>query len=127
MDTGTISNSGMNLQEFELSYGSLTILDLENTNPTAYLKSGVYWNAGYPSISESGALLNNNMTTTSTALTVQGSANPLLKFPASGYIRIDNEVISYTGKTSTSLTGLTRSINGVIQAHSIGSYLITTI
>ena len=127
MDTGTISNSGMNLQEFELSYGSLTILDLENTNPTAYIQSGVYWNAGYPSISESGALLNNNMTTTSTTLTVQGSANPLLKFPASGYIRIDNEVISYTGKTSTSLTGLTRSINGVIQAHSIGSYLITTI
>jgi hypothetical protein len=127
MDTGTISNSGMSLQEFELSYGSLIILDLENTNPTAYLQSAVYWNAGYPSISESGALLNNNMTTTSTTLTVQGSANPLLKFPASGYIRIDNEVISYTGKTSTSLTGLTRSINGVIQAHSIGSYLITTI
>lgn len=33
-------------------------------------------------------------------------------FPSAGRIRIDNEEIDYTGKTSTTLTGCTRGVNG---------------
>ena len=108
---------------------SLILKDLEKQNNSSYLLSGVYYNAGYPSISESGAILNTNMTTTSTSLSVQtvnGSSTTLSKFPSSGYIRIGNEVISYTGKTTVSLTGITRSVNGVVETHSVGDYLRTT-
>ena len=129
MDVGTISNSGMILIEFELAYGSLIIEDLEKRKNSSYLLSGAYYNAGYPSISESGAILNTNMTTTSTSLniqTVNGSSTTLSKFPPTGYIRIGKEVISYTGKTATSLTGIIRSVNGVAETHSIGDYLRTT-
>lgn len=129
MDVGTISNSGMILIEFELAYGSLIIEDLEKRKNSSYLLSGAYYNAGYPSISESGAILNTNMTTTSTSLniqTVNGSSTTLSKFPPTGYIRIGKEVISYTGKSTVSLTGIIRSVNGVAETHSIGDYLRTT-
>jgi len=69
------------------------------------------------------------MTTTSTSLniqTVNGSSTTLSKFPPTGYIRIGKEVISYTGKSTVSLTGIIRSVNGVVETHSIGDYLRTT-
>lgn len=128
MDVGTIPNGGISLQEIELSYGSFTLKDLENKNLSSYLISGVYYNAGYPSISESGAILNTNMTTISTTLTVFAStinSSALSKLPSIGYIIIGKEVISYTGKTTTSLTGIVRSVNGVIETHSIGDYFRT--
>lgn len=131
MDVGNIINGGMTLQEFELNYGSLTLNDYENnTNSnSAYLISGAYFNAGYPSISESGAILNTNMTTTSTTLTANTTtvgSSPLFKFPSNGYIRIGKELISYTGKTTNSLTGIVRSVNGILESHSIGEYFITS-
>ena len=128
MDTGTISNGGTTLQELELSYGSLTLNDFQQKVVTSYTLTGLYYNLGYPSIADSGAILNNTMTTTSTVLSVQNpsSANPLNKFPTSGYIRIGNELISYTGKTTTSLTGITRSVNGVSETHAVGDYLRTS-
>ena len=129
MDTGTVPNGGTSIEELELNYGSLSLNDFQQVKFTSYISTGVYYNGGYPSISESGAILNTNMTTTSTSLSVQtvnGSSTTLSKFPSSGYIRIGNEVISYTGKTTVSLTGITRSVNGVVETHSIGDYLRTT-
>ena len=129
MDTGTVPNGGTSIEELELNYGSLSLNDFQQVKFTSYISTGVYYNGGYPSISESGAILNTNMTTTSTSLSVQtvnGSSTVLSKFPSSGYIRIGNEVISYTGKTTVSLTGITRSVNGVVETHSIGDYLRTT-
>lgn len=38
------------------------------------------------------------------------------QLPASGIIQIDAELISYTGKTGTTLTGLTRGVNGTTAA-----------
>jgi hypothetical protein len=129
MDTGTIGNSGTSIQELELNYGSIVINDFQGIKYSAYTIAGVYYNGAYPSISESGAVLNNTMTTTSTSITVQtssGSTNPLNKFPSSGYALIGKEIISYTGKTASTLTGITRSVNGIISSHSIGEYFRTT-
>ena len=44
--------------------------------------------------------------TTGTSLTVDSTAD----FENNGFIRIGNELISYTGKTATSFTGLTRGV-----------------
>ncbi|HWT00190.1 MAG TPA: hypothetical protein VN256_08080 [Pyrinomonadaceae bacterium] len=53
-----------------------------------------------------------------TTLTV-GSAS---SFPASGAVVIDSEVLFYTGKTSTTLTGLVRGADGTVAAsHSAGA------
>ncbi len=48
------------------------------------------------------------LTTTATSLTVDSTAD----FEDNGFIRIGNELISYTGKTATSFTGLTRGAGG---------------
>ena len=45
---------------------------------------------------------------TATTLTVDSTAD----FEDNGFIRIGNEIISYTGKTATSFTGLTRGVSG---------------
>lgn len=43
-------------------------------------------------------------------------------FPASGYIKIGNEIIGHTGKTATSFTGITRGVaTSSAASHSIGS------
>ena len=42
-------------------------------------------------------------------------------FPSSGTIKVGNEFISYTGTTSTDLTGITRAVAGTRSAHSSGS------
>jgi hypothetical protein len=43
-------------------------------------------------------------------------------FPTSGLARIDDEVFSYTGKTATTLTGVTRALGGTVAAaHQIGA------
>ncbi|MDB2584599.1 flagellar hook-basal body complex protein, partial [Alphaproteobacteria bacterium] len=52
------------------------------------------------------------LTTTGTTLTVDSTAD----FESNGFLRIGNELISYTGKTATSFTGLTRGVGGTTAA-----------
>ncbi|MDA7693070.1 flagellar hook-basal body complex protein [Alphaproteobacteria bacterium] len=52
------------------------------------------------------------LTATGTTLTVDNTAG----FETSGFIRINNEVMSYTGITATSFTGLTRAAGGTTAA-----------
>ena len=55
---------------------------------------------------------------TATTLNVSGTAG----MPSSGVLLINNEMITYTGKTDTSFTGLTRgSLNTVAVLHSAGT------
>lgn len=43
-------------------------------------------------------------------------------FPASGYIKIGNEIIGHTGKTATTFTGITRGVaTSSASSHAIGS------
>jgi len=52
------------------------------------------------------SLLNNSDTTVTVASTTG--------FPASGFISIDSEIISYSGKTTTTFTGCVRGVNGTM-------------
>ena len=75
------------------------------------------WGAGiWGGISGSAATTAVNdgsgMTASATSVTVDSSAN----FEATGYLLIDSEIIQYTGKTSTTFTGLTRGLFGTTAA-----------
>lgn len=50
------------------------------------------------------------------------SVNYTKWFPATGNLLIDNEVMSYTGKTVTTFTGVTRGVNNTVAAtHAVGA------
>jgi len=72
---------------------------------------GTGWGAGiWGGISGSAATTAVNdgsgMTASATSVTVDSSAN----FETTGYLLIDSEIIQYTGKTSTTFTGLLRGL-----------------
>ena len=65
--------------------------------------------------------VNTAINATATTVTVDSTAD----FEDSGFIRIGNEVISYTGKTATSFTGLTRGVAGTTAASHTNDAVIT--
>ena len=71
--------------------------------------------------------LNGTITATATTITLVATAS----FPTTGgIIRIDSEIISYTGKSGFTLTGLIRGINGTVAAPhtsgaNVGAYTVT--
>jgi len=72
---------------------------------------GTGWGAGiWGGISGSAATTavddGSGMTASATSVTVDSSAN----FETAGYLLIDSEIMQYTGKTSTTFTGLTRGL-----------------
>ena len=69
--------------------------------------------------------LSSGINATDTSLTLVSGTN----FPNAGVVQIDTEIIAYTGKSTNTLTGLTRGYNGTTAAiHSsaagVGSYLL---
>ena len=73
------------------------------------------WGAGLWGGTTNNALtnaLNSGITNSATTLTL----NDATGFPTSGTILIDEELITYTGKSSNDLTGLTRGTNGTTAA-----------
>ena len=78
---------------------------------------GTGWGAGiWGGISGSAATTavddGSGMTASATSVTVDSSAN----FETTGYLLIDSEIIQYTGKTSTTFTGLLRGLFGTTAA-----------
>jgi hypothetical protein len=71
--------------------------------------------------------LNGTITATATSLVLTSAAS----FPSTGgIIRIDSETISYTGKSSNTLTGLVRGVNSTTAAShttgaNVGAYTVT--
>jgi len=61
-----------------------------------------------------GALLNDTNGTGGVGTTID--VDDTTGFPSAGVIKVDNELISYTGITSTTLTGITRGVNGTSTA-----------
>lgn len=61
-----------------------------------------------------GALLNDSNGTGGVGTTI--TVDDTTGFPSAGVIKVDNELISYTGTTATSLTGITRAVNGTSTA-----------
>jgi hypothetical protein len=69
-----------------------------------------------------GALLNDANGTGGSGTTI--NINSTTGFPSAGVIKVDNELISYTGLTSTSITGITRAVNGTsTAAHNSGAFV----
>jgi hypothetical protein len=83
--TGSENSSGVVSVTYDVT-------DLESSQTTNYLF--------YGAVSSLSGSITNNVT----SLTVADASN----FPSSGTILIDNEIISYTSKSSNSLQGLTR-------------------
>lgn len=82
--------------------GSVTAYDIGNISPSTDVDTTL-----------SGAL-----SSSATTINVASAAS----FSASGVARIDSEQVEYTGKTGTSLTGVTRGTNGTIAiAHDDGA------
>ena len=78
---------------------------------------GTGWGAGiWGGISGAAATTavddGSGMTASATSVTVDSSAN----FETTGYLLIDSEIIQYTGKTSTTFTGLLRGLFGTTAA-----------
>lgn len=73
-----------------------------------------------------GAFHQDGTTTLTTGIT-NVSTTPIVvgstaSFPSSGWFLIESEIISYTGKTSTTFTGITRGVLGTTNvAHSAGA------
>ena len=78
----------------------------------AYLYSGSFY-------FDSATTLTNDINSNSTLPILVGSTTG---FSNSGYIRIDTEVIQYTGKTANTFTGITRGVTGSQQStHDAGA------
>jgi len=103
MDTGFNDVSGVSIEQFELSYGPVSIQNFDQFNESSYLDTGVYYNAGYPSVQNPLTISQYSGTITST-LAVQKTTY----FPSSGFLfHSGGGVIQYTGKTVNSFTGCT--------------------
>ena len=57
--------------------------------------------------------LNGALTASATTVTYD---SPTDEVPASGHLLVDNEILSFTGKTAMTLTGVTRGVNGTTAA-----------
>jgi hypothetical protein len=142
LDTGVfdIDGNGGSISGLISYYTSvtptLTIEDFERNSLSKYTIGGETIRFGVPSIQEFGALLDGPLTNTDTTINIRYSLdiadltadnNPIKHFPNSGKLLVGNEVVSYTGKTFTTFTGVTRGIDGTTaQSHLDGDYLRST-
>ena len=112
------------LEVFSLYYPYLVLGDFSDRLLSNYTLSGTRWNAAYPTYQEFGTKLTAQLDAAeTTTIDVIGTRN----FPTSGRVYIGNELIEYTGKTSTTLTGLTRGVNGTpVQTWIVDEYVRTT-
>lgn len=118
--------------------GSYWLRDLGDTNYTSvknaaddsvlsYNSASSKWEATTDPLSLlfNGSFLSDNYTTLTSSLSAS-SASPVSVtstsgFSTSGHLHIDTEIIGYTGKTSTTFTGITRGISGSsASTHAIG-------
>ncbi len=90
-------------------------------NATTSVWSAVGSGAGITSV------LNTTLTTTITSADVAMTVGSTNGFSPSGILYIDNESISYTGKTATTFTGLTRGLYGTTPATHNSAAVITSL
>ena len=121
INTGSFGVTG-SIETLSRAYPSLTIKDFEERPNSSITLGGAVFNLAIPSINSIGAFVTFSMSESQTTIFVQSTAS----FPTSGKLLIGNEVVSYTNKTSTSFTGVTRGVDNTISAsHSAGDYLRT--
>ena len=113
--------SGQNtLQEMEIYYPTITIGDFADRSESSLGVNGAHWQLHWPTINEYGAILDSALNTTDTTIYIPNTD----RFPSSGKLLINGEVVSYTGKLSDRFTGVTRGEdNTTAQSHNPGDYL----
>ncbi len=133
---GNIGSITGQIQYYTSVTPTLTIEDFTRRALSKYTIGGETVKFGIPTITEFGALLDGDITSSSSTINIKYSLplvdltaenNPIKNFPDSGKLLIGNEVVSYTGKTFTSFTGVIRGIDGTTaQSHLDDDYLRTT-
>lgn len=119
LNTGALNVSG-SIESITHSYPDLTINDFVERKYSAITLTGEYFNLAIPSINEIGTMLSSNISDVSTSIVVNNAS----KFPSSGKILINKEIISYTTKNGNTLSGLTRGADNTIpSSHNLNDYL----
>jgi len=119
VNTGAFNVNG-SIESLFKAYPSLTFKDFEDRSISAITLSNEFFNLGIPTINSIGTLLSSNTNNSQTTIFVQTTSG----FPQTGKLLVGKEVIYYTGKTSTTFTGVVRgSDNTIPLTHNSGDYI----
>jgi len=119
MNTGAFDVSG-SIESITYAYPNLTLNDFTQRKYSSITLTGEFFNLAIPSINDIGSRLSTSISNTSSSITISNAS----KFPSSGKILINKEIISYTTKNGNTLSGLTRGVDNTIPAsHSLNDYL----
>jgi len=122
-DSGFINIGGITLDQFERTYGNITIQDFElRPNSAKAINEDTLMNLGYGSTNEYGAYLQLPLTTSSTIIYIANTD----RFPSSGKLLVGDEIVTYTSKLSDRFIGVSRGqYNTTTKTHNAGDYLRT--
>ena len=111
--SGTVNGNAIALNIYGI--GKLwDVLEGDGDNGGAHI-----WALGYTTTQYDSRNLNSNISNSTTTILANGSIS---SYSSSGYIKIDNEIIKYTGKSGNSFTGCVRGQFGTGSAsHNAGA------
>lgn len=120
LDMVTRTGTGSNQQDININrISESTYITIPNKNATGR-PIQVWINRQSGNTTNTLATLTSTITATDTTIPVSSTE----KFPYSGFVQIDNEVIQYTSITTTSLLGCIRGVNNTAAvAHTSGTLL----
>lgn len=122
-DMGFVNIGGITLDQFERTYGDITIEDFElRPNSAKAVVEETLMNLGYGSTNEYGAYLQTSLTESSTIVYIANTS----RFPSSGKLLIGDEIVTYSSKLSDRFIGVLRGqFNTTAKTHDAGDYLRT--
>ena len=121
INTGAFSVSG-SIESITMAYPSLTIRDFEERGNSTITLIGSTFNFGIPTINSAGGFVSASINISQTSISVLSTRG----FPSAGNLLIGKEVVSYSGKSQTTFTGVIRGINNTIPStYAINQYLRT--
>ena len=122
-DMGFVNIGGITLDQFDRTYGDITIQDFElRANSAKGTTEETLMNLGYGSTNEYGAYLQLPLTETSTIIYISNTS----RFPSSGKLLVGDEIVTYTSKLSDRFIGVSRGqYNTLAKTHEAGDYIRT--